>query len=55
MAKKLVTDFEQFSFTYPHSIHTEFLGYMSVDNNHTINIFQHRTALRSKVWRLLSR
>ena len=53
--EKLVTDFEQFSFTHPHSIHTLFLRYMSVDNCQTINIFQQITALRSKVWRLLSR
>ena len=38
--EKLVTDFEQFSFTHPHTIHTQYLGYMSVDNCQTINIFQ---------------
>ena len=53
--EKLVSDFEQFSFTHPHTIHTQYLGYMSVDNCKTINIFQQITALRSRVWRLLSR
>ena len=43
--EKLVTDFEQFSFTHPHTIHTQYLGYMSVDNCQTINIFQQITAL----------
>ena len=52
--EKLVTDFEQFSFTHPHSIHTQFLGYMSVDICQTISNFLHRIAIRSIVWRLLS-
>ena len=43
--EKLVSDFEQFSFTHPHTIHTLYLWYMSVDNCQTINIFQQITAL----------
>ena len=39
--KKLVSDFEQFTITHPHSIHTQFLGYMSVDICQTINNFLH--------------
>ena len=53
--EKLVTDFEQFSFTHSHSIPTLFLGCMSVDICQTINNFLHRIAIRSIVWRLLSR
>ena len=52
--EKLVTDFEQFSFTHPHSIPTQFLGDRCVDNCQTINNFLHRIAIRSIVLRLLS-
>lgn len=53
--EKLVSDFEHLPFTHPHPFHTLYLGCWYGGICQTINIFQHITALRSKVWRLLSR
>ena len=53
--ENLVTDFEHFQSPIPtHSKHYSWAGRF-VDICQTINIFQQITALRSRVWRLLSR